>query len=565
MSAVTAESRRKLAVLEGLHRALDAGLDGVSERQRNLFTYLVTEELEGRGERLKAYSIATQVLGRGADFDPQQDSIVRVEIGRLRQALERYYLTDGKDDPLVISIPKGQYRPVFAENEPVPAVATSPAPRRRWRPAMVAALLCVAGGLATAALWKNFAPAPAPTPVAARRGPVIAIAPFEMHADRDGMAFLAGGMQIDLVDILSEYQWLTVIPQGDDASPGLGGEVTVKPDFFIRASLRLIADQLATTVLLLDGRSGAVRWTQRYEMSFSAGDMRKMQSDLVARIGRDVGNPFGIVADIERAERAIDASRSNEAFTCQMRAFQYWRTFHSRDYAPAWSCFETLRERSGDDANTLALRALLTLDPLNLALTHRTVQQARADALVLAIRAHDINNFDLIPRAARYTTALCVGDLETFREMARATVARFPNNPVVLADAGARFLTNGADTQEGLALIARARAIVADLIPIDTVAVAVDALRRGDYEARPRLRKVAAQTDDAIVIAVELALAAARGDAAETARIRARLVEIGFPDRAAIANAIDAACWSKDLRDLVNDKISLAFRDARRK
>jgi adenylate cyclase len=84
MSSVATESEMKLAVLEELHRAFDSGLDGASERQRGLLSYLVTEELEGRGERIKAYSIATEVFGRAKDFDPQQDSIVRVEVGRLR-------------------------------------------------------------------------------------------------------------------------------------------------------------------------------------------------------------------------------------------------------------------------------------------------------------------------------------------------------------------------------------------------------------------------------------------------------------------------------------------------
>ena len=129
---VETEPQFKLAVLNELHRAFDRGLDGASERQRNLLSYLVTEELEGRGERLKAYSIATEVLGRPNNFDPQQDSIVRVEIGRLRQALERYYLIEGKDAPIVISIPKGQYRPVFTAahpDAPEPArLAPPPAP-----------------------------------------------------------------------------------------------------------------------------------------------------------------------------------------------------------------------------------------------------------------------------------------------------------------------------------------------------------------------------------------------------------------------------------------------------
>ena len=53
------------------------------------------------------YTLGIDVFDRDVDFDPQVDPIVRIEAGRLRRALERYYLTEGKNDPIVIRIPKG--------------------------------------------------------------------------------------------------------------------------------------------------------------------------------------------------------------------------------------------------------------------------------------------------------------------------------------------------------------------------------------------------------------------------------------------------------------------------
>ncbi|MDF2813606.1 MAG: adenylate cyclase, partial [Microvirga sp.] len=40
------------------------------------------------------------------------------EAGRLRRALERYYLSGGLSDPVVITIPKGAYVPHFAWRTP---------------------------------------------------------------------------------------------------------------------------------------------------------------------------------------------------------------------------------------------------------------------------------------------------------------------------------------------------------------------------------------------------------------------------------------------------------------
>jgi hypothetical protein len=58
---------------------------------------------------LKEYQIATEVLGRPADFDPHSDSSVRVQMGRLRTKLAEYYSGEGAADPILIDIPKGRY------------------------------------------------------------------------------------------------------------------------------------------------------------------------------------------------------------------------------------------------------------------------------------------------------------------------------------------------------------------------------------------------------------------------------------------------------------------------
>jgi TolB-like protein len=75
--------------------------------------FVVEETLAGRETELKEYIIALKVLSRRPDFNPQVDPIVRIHAGRLRRTLNEYYGQEGKDDDLVISIPKGAYIPVF--------------------------------------------------------------------------------------------------------------------------------------------------------------------------------------------------------------------------------------------------------------------------------------------------------------------------------------------------------------------------------------------------------------------------------------------------------------------
>lgn len=87
-----------------------------SPQLAHFLTFIVDETLAGRGERIKAYSIAADALGRDANFDPQNDPIVRVEAGRLRRTLQHYYANGGGNDPVIIELPRGHYVPVFRAN-----------------------------------------------------------------------------------------------------------------------------------------------------------------------------------------------------------------------------------------------------------------------------------------------------------------------------------------------------------------------------------------------------------------------------------------------------------------
>ena len=106
----------------------------VPERARSFLRYLVEQTLAGRADRLKGYTIATAVFERDGSFDPQADPVVRTEAGRLRRALERYYLVAGQHDPVLIEVPKGRYVPSFSRRSlptPEPAAAESTADRSR--------------------------------------------------------------------------------------------------------------------------------------------------------------------------------------------------------------------------------------------------------------------------------------------------------------------------------------------------------------------------------------------------------------------------------------------------
>jgi len=80
---------------------------------RWLLNYIVERTLQGNPERVNEYSLGVDVFDRGEAFDPSTDTIVRVQNRHLRSKLEKYYVSEGQTDPLVIEVPRGGYRAVF--------------------------------------------------------------------------------------------------------------------------------------------------------------------------------------------------------------------------------------------------------------------------------------------------------------------------------------------------------------------------------------------------------------------------------------------------------------------
>ena len=146
---MTERAGDKIAELAAALRARHAL--GRSEGLNRLFDYLAA--CGQQGLRPKEFEVAAEVFGRSAAFDGSQDASVRVAVHRLRRKLDEFYAGPGRDDPVRLSVPKGEYRMVA---EPRPAAPRSAkAPPRGWRiwAATGAALLAALNLAAWAAFW----------------------------------------------------------------------------------------------------------------------------------------------------------------------------------------------------------------------------------------------------------------------------------------------------------------------------------------------------------------------------------------------------------------------------
>src|ERR1044071_4416587 len=83
-------------------------------RSSKFLRFAAEQTLAGQGERLKGYTVAVEVFGRPADFDAQNDPLVRVEAGRRRRRLAEYYAGEGRRDELRVDLPRGGYAVVWS-------------------------------------------------------------------------------------------------------------------------------------------------------------------------------------------------------------------------------------------------------------------------------------------------------------------------------------------------------------------------------------------------------------------------------------------------------------------
>lgn len=343
---------------DAVDRLIRAGLIAPGSRAHLLLDYLLTAWHRQGPVPVKAYAIALDVLGRGADFDPGTDSIVRVELGRLRKLLDLYYAGPGAHDPVRLTLPKGQSRIEATLQSPAPApikTTTHPAPRR-WGWLFAAA---VAGALAVgAALWTAL-----PLVHPAR----LVVAPTQVASTDPALATLAEGLALHLASDLARFRTFEVVlappPQPalfDRASYRLESRIEPLPD--LGANLTLVLIRAADGAVILSQ-------TRRLEAGRAplpenpGAEIAQMLGEMVQQI---VGPRGALEADGRARLAQIEATwlaRPPEEFLCLLRYQGYDQTKDETRRGPARACLRRLtKARSPVGAIWAAQSAMQLLD-----------------------------------------------------------------------------------------------------------------------------------------------------------------------------------------------------------
>jgi TolB-like protein len=267
----------------------------VSERCRRFLSYVVQETLEGRADRIKAYNIALAAFDRTGDFDPLTDPIVRIEAGRVRRALEHYYLTAGQADRIRIDIPKGAYAATFCYRgdaarvpSPVPSIREIPVSSPRYLAARSFSMIRLAAvmvgiGVITGSLGTYGITSHANQAAIADHRPSLLILPFEDTGEDSGRAFVARGLTFDVGMALAQLSDVAVFAPGPALEDGAAPSRRVS-DFTIMGSVQTHQNGMRVAVLLTDSRTGQILQSWLFRKNFATSDVISAQAEVAHEI-----------------------------------------------------------------------------------------------------------------------------------------------------------------------------------------------------------------------------------------------------------------------------------------
>jgi len=295
------------SLVQRVHAHLDrvlhsAHFDG-STRSREFLRYVVEEVLAGRAVYLKQAAIAVEVFGRKPDFDAVIDPIVRVQAGRLRRSLERYYLLSGDLDSIRIELPKGSYAPMFVDTVDA-------------RPPSVTA------------------------PEAARDWPTVVVLPLVVHSARDQ------GAAAQVVDEITAELCRHGIVRVLRATDAVGQHPTNPARFELHGIARDTAGGPLFTARLMDSHTGQQVWADEFHTQNRPERWSANASDIGRVIAARIGAEHGVIARLLAGEHAARSFQPVESFTAIARCQHFLFSRQITALLPAVESLQQLTSRA---------------------------------------------------------------------------------------------------------------------------------------------------------------------------------------------------------------------------
>ncbi|MDX8451617.1 hypothetical protein RFM98_02500 [Mesorhizobium sp. VK9D] len=453
--ALPAEScRAQLALILG-----SADFDATG-REHRFLSYVVEEALSGRGDRIKAYTIAVEVFGRGQSFDPQTDPIVRIEAGHLRRALERYYLTSGQRDPILITIPKGGYVPAFARRAetqlaplPAPLVAqpvTEHPPLWRTRPRLLTAVLMVLLAIvASVSVWW-WGPAQHGEP----EKPRVLVQAFDNPGGTQAAGVVASGLKEEIVEQLSKFRDLLVM----ESAPKPDDDSLTPPRFVIAGSITLSDEAFQLRVRLINRGSGSVIWANSYDGPLKVSAFRDAQKEIARSVSQNLAQVYGVIFQADEDLNVSNAPDDWVAYSCTLSFYAYRLEMDPERRPAVRTCLEKAADRFPNYATAWGLLSLAYMDDYRFGFSPDGTSPASMleRALDATRRAAALDPLNMPARQAKMLALYFDGQIDAALQLGEESLKLNPNDTEFLSEYGERLAVSG-KWKEGCPMIAASR------------------------------------------------------------------------------------------------------------
>ncbi|NJO31895.1 MAG: tetratricopeptide repeat protein [Rhodospirillales bacterium] len=312
---------------EALARIVESAEFVRSPRLQRFLRFVVEEALAGRGNALKEYAIAIEVFDRDSSYDPQTNSLVRVEASRLRAKLEKYNAIDGRDEPVHISLPAGSYMPAFHAvlGEPSWATREGATIRSRrlipLRTALIAVAAMATTGIAAFIYLENVDRRGPGAPTAAteqKRIHTIAVLPLRNLSGDPDEDYLSDSMTDALITSLAKQQSVRVISltsamaykNANRPIAEIARDLNVS--HVVEGSILRSSGSVRITAQLIDVATDRYLWAESYERG--ATEVLALQSEVARRIVASLSSVVGSgVVEVKAATPAVD-TEAQEAY-----------------------------------------------------------------------------------------------------------------------------------------------------------------------------------------------------------------------------------------------------------
>src|SRR6266700_1705401 len=357
----TSNDRSAAEVRAAVDRLVAGDIFRRSTQLAAFLRFVVETTLRGESDRIKGYTIATEALGRGEDFDPEADPIVRVEAGRLRRAIEQHYAGPGAEDKIVIDLPRGHYIPTFCRRVDG-AVPTfygigrgSLAGILRARVLLAAAAFALIGTTVVVAIgWWERSTERATTALvptdwqlisAFRAGngfPVVSIQPFDTIGKPAVSRITPEGLRRKVRDALARFDEIAVtsadktLTSAGDHTPTSMVEHPSASKYHLGATAEYRDDGTAAlTFRLVDMSDGVLVWSRTFDRTQFALDPSADEDRLVQEVAATLARTFGVIHSRERGKADNDPR-----YACVLKMLNYLHGLDAHNYAQARTCLE---------------------------------------------------------------------------------------------------------------------------------------------------------------------------------------------------------------------------------